>query len=223
MSWYKLYVTCTAETHRGAAVAVWMMQLHVWFSRHTGRIMQNSAVELLVQMTSQRTLKMVNMSKQDQRNTKWPLLLHFKWCSGTIGASNYHRGFQKLCTKNKHHGTFTDGIILLHNSAHFHVPWKVFKHSAYSPHLLSRDFHVFGLYQRTFKRLFVCFGWECGEGCHTVAASQGILCGWNMLTCVALGPLSQYLWKFFWLLQCFHPWASLNGIQLYIPQCNNSW
>jgi hypothetical protein len=61
-----------------AAVAAQMVQLHVWFSKHTGRIMQNSTVELLVHMTLQRTLKMVNLSKQDQRNTEGPLLLHFK-------------------------------------------------------------------------------------------------------------------------------------------------
>jgi len=83
---------------------------------------------------------------------------HFKLCNGTISASNYHQGFQKLCTKNKHHGTLTDGIIRLHNSAHLHTPWEVFKYSAYSPHLLSREFHVFGLYQRALKRLFICFG-----------------------------------------------------------------
>ena len=53
----------------GAAVTVWMMQLHVWFSRHTSRIMQNSTVELLVQMTLRRTLKMVNMSKTGPEGT----------------------------------------------------------------------------------------------------------------------------------------------------------
>ena len=134
------------------------MQLHVWYSRHTGRIVQNSTVELLVQMTLQRTLKMVNMSKQDQRNTKGPLLLHFKYCNDTISACNYHRVFQKLCTKNKHHGTLTDGIILLHNSAHLHVPWEVFRYSAYNPHLLSCEFHVFGLFKKALKRLFISFG-----------------------------------------------------------------
>jgi len=38
-----------------------------------------------------------------------------------------------------------------------YVPWEVFKHSAYSPHLLSYEFHVFGLFQKALKRLFVSF------------------------------------------------------------------
>lgn len=207
----------------GSAMAVWLMQLHVRFSRHTGRIMQNSTVELLVQITLRHTLKMVNMSKTGPEGTLNDLCFCILNDVMTVSARNYHQVLQKLCTKNKHHGTLTDGIILLYNSAYLHVPWEVFKHSAYSPHLLSCEFHVFGLYQRALKRLFICFGWEYAEVCHTVAVAQGILCRWNLMTCASLGPLSQYLWKFFRLLQCFHPWASLNGFQLYIPQSNNFW
>jgi len=152
----------------GAAVAVWMMQLHVCFSRHTGRIMQNSTVEQLVQIMLPHTLKMVNMSKLDQRNTKWHILLYFKLCN-----LMYVQAITIKYCKSYVPRTNTMVHLLMVSSCCTTVlismcPWEVFKRSAYSPHLLSHEFHVFGLYQRALKRLFISLGWQYGGGCHTV-------------------------------------------------------
>ena len=116
-------------------------------------------------------------------------------CHVMIHQSNHYcHTLQKLCNKikNKHHGKFTDSIILLHNNACSHVPdrvqeklnilvwWKAFRQPGLSTMQLS---HV-GTFKALRDHPLMSANGVRYSGLIT---AQGIVCGQDMMTCASIG------------------------------------
>jgi hypothetical protein len=92
-------------------------------------------------------------------DSQGPILETYLECGTTVTSATYcdmlQRGL-KPAVRSKRRWRLSEGILLLHNSAHPHtvahmletlrkLKWEVMEHPAHSPDFVPSDFHLLGL------------------------------------------------------------------------------